>query len=340
MSDLQEPNTWQALLGQLIANPQERARLAAAIRVKPITLQRWAEKASRPREEHIRALIKNLPPITHSLFMSLLSTDFPELLGEGSLEEHVSPRLPSEFYARVMSNLALTPQPLCRQSTQELILQQMLRHLDPDRRGLLITLTACVPPPVGGKVRSLREIGELGTPPWPRNPMEKPMFFGADSLAGYVITRGHYLALNSWEEVSSFCPDRTEPQRSMAAFPIWRKTRVTGSLIISSTQEGFFIRPRLSAIESHTHLAACIFEPEESFDPKEIELRPMPSCALQRPHLASYNQRFLQKLAQVTVIEQQFSLQEVYKLVWQDLEEVLIQAFLQTGVSCQSEDMK
>jgi hypothetical protein len=270
--------------------------------------------------------------------MSLLVSDYPELLREELPEEHSWEGIPSEFYSRAMSNLALTPQPLYRQSMQQLILQQMLEHLDPDRYGLLITLAICMPPPrLECKVRSLREIGGQGTPPWPRNLPEKSMFLGAESLAGYAITHGHPHVLNSLEEMACFSSEWTKHQQSMAAFPLWRQARIAGSLIVSSVQEAFFTQPRISVIESYTHLAACIFEPEEFFDPEKIELRLMPSHTLQRPYLSGYNQRVLQKFAEINVMGQRITLQEVCKLVWQDLEEVLIQVFLQTGAASQWE---
>src|SRR5437016_5370566 len=135
---MQEPSTWQEFLGQLIAQPQERARLAAALHVRPITLQRWTQGTSKPRNENLRLLIKNLPQEAYPLFLRLLLVDFPELLREELPEERLLPGLPAEFYARALSNLALTSLSIYRQSMVELILQQMLQHLDPDQDGLSV----------------------------------------------------------------------------------------------------------------------------------------------------------------------------------------------------------
>src|SRR5215472_11350680 len=96
----QEPTTWQELLGQLITSPQERVRLATAIHVKPITLQRWITGVTRPRVENIRLLIKNVPKETYSLFMNLLVSDYPELLRDKPPEERLLQEIPAEFYAR------------------------------------------------------------------------------------------------------------------------------------------------------------------------------------------------------------------------------------------------
>ncbi len=328
----QEPTTWQEFLGQLIANPQERARLASALHVRPITLQRWTEGISKPRDENIRLLIKHLPRETYPLFMRLLLVDFPELLREEVPEERFFQGLPAEFYARALSNLALTPISIYRQSMQDLILQQMLQHLDPDQHGLSITLAVCVPPrsPERKVVRSLREIGGLATPPWPHNLSEKPMFLGIESLIGYTITRVRPCVINSRDEVTFFPVQWTEHERSTATFPILRHGRIVGGLIVSSAREYFFTPPRLSVIEDYSHLATCIFEPEEAFSSSEIALEVMPPCEQQYPYFVGYHERVSRKLIEAETAGHPITLQQARQLIWQDLEELLFQVTLQT----------
>lgn len=329
MNNLQQPATWQDFLGQLIANPYERERLAVAVRVRSITLQRWAEGVSRPREENIRALLKNLPSSAYPLFMRLLIVDFPELRQEKLPEERFAKQLPSEFYARSLSNLALTPQPIYRQSMQDLVFQQILEHLDPDRLGLSVSLAVCVPPRQDRKVQSLREIGGLATPPWSHDLTEKPMFLGSESLAGYAMRHTRSYVINDRDEMTIFPAHWTEHERSSAAFPILRQARIAGCLIVSSVQEYFFTPPRLAVIEAYSHLAANIFEPEESYRPEEIELRLMPPYVRQLPYFASYNQRVSQKFVEAGLMKKQVSLQQVRQLVWQDIEEDLLQVAVQ-----------
>lgn len=329
MSSLQECTTWQAFLGQLIANPQERARLAAAVRVRPITLQNWAAGVFRPREEHIHALLKNLPAGTYPLFLRLLITDFPELLQEELPRDGFFQGLPSEFYARALSNLAFTPLPMYRQSMQDLLFQQALQHLDPERRGFSITLAVCVPPREGCKVRSLREIGGLATPPWSYTLSEKPFFLGAESLVGYAITQARPAVINDRDEMTFFPAHWTEHEKSIAVFPILRHARIAGGLVASSVQEYFFTQPRLVVLEDYANLASCLFEPEESFAPEEIDLRLMPSYKLQMPYFAGYNRRVLQKIEEVSA-QGLHSIPQIRQLVWQDLEDVMLQVFLQT----------
>lgn len=328
----QEPATWQELLGQLIAYPQERARLAIALHLRPITLQRWVQGVSRPRIENIRLLIKNIPTDSYPLFLRLLLADFPELLREEIPEERFSQQIPAEFYARALSNLALTHVSIYRQSMQELILQQALQHLDPDQHGLSIMLSVCVPPRSGRKVRSLREIGGLGTPPWPHHLEERPRNLGLESLIGYAITHVHSYVINSRDEITFYPTQWAEYERSTAAFPILQHGRITGGLVVSSTREFFFTPSRLAVITDYAHLATCIFELEESFDPVEIDLRIMPPYERQYPYFAGYHQRVSRKSLEMQAQGQPFTLQQARQLVWQDMEDVLLQLALPTKI--------
>lgn len=325
MSNLPEAATWRELLGQLILNPKERQRLATAIRVRPITLQRWSEGNFKPRDEHLRMLIKNLPPGIYSLFMHLLLVEFPQFFQQDLPEERFSQHIPSGFYERALSNLSMTPQPMYRQSMQDLLLQQALEHLDPDRRGLSIILAACVTPRPGQKVRSLREMNGLATPPWPHDLADKGMFLGMESLAGYAISHARPAIIDGREQMTFFPVRWTEHEQSTAAFPVMLQARFVGCMIVSSTREDFFTPQRLAVIEDYSHLAACIFETEESFAPDEIDLRLMPTDALQLPYFASYHQRLLNKFAEASNNGQQIQIQEARQLVWQDLEDELLQ---------------
>lgn len=333
MNNAREPATWQQYLGRLIENPHERQRLATAIRMRPITLQRWADGISRPRDENINALLKAWPAGSYPLFMRLLITDFPHLAREDLPPDRFPQEVPAEFYARALSALAFTPQPMCRQVIMDLVLQQALEHLDPDRRGLSISLVLCVPPRGGRKVHSLREIGGLGTPPWPHNLTEKTVFFGSESLVGYAVSNLTQCVINSRDEVTVFPAQWTEHERSAAAFPLARHARVSGGMVVSSTLEHFFTKTRIAVLERYSYLVSLICETEEFFDLHDIDLRMMPSVELQAPYFAGYNQRLSQKFAEARDRRAQISLQEARQLVWQDLEEVLLRVFLQTEVT-------
>lgn len=181
-------------------------------------------------------------------------------------------------------------------------------------------------------MRSLHEVGGLANPPWPRTVMEKPALLGVESLIGYAITHAQNCVINSRDEVTFFPVQWIEYERSTAAFPIYRHGRIVGGLIVSSTLEYFFTPPHLEVIESYAHLATCIFESDKSFDLHEIDLRMMPPYTRQRPYFAGYNQRVSRKLAQANALGQPITFQDARQLVWQDLEEVLLQIDLQAEV--------
>src|SRR5712691_514054 len=248
MQEPELPDNWRAMLGDLIADARLRGNLATAIHVRPVTLQRWCEGATRPRIENIRALLKHLPSEHYPLFMRLLLAEFPELLHDELTEERFFENIPSEFYERVLSNRAFIPAAIYRQSMQDLILQQALQHLDPDQHGLSLTLVICVPPRAGSghKLRSLHEIGGLATPPWPRHLVERPAFLGAESLVGYAIAHARPCVINGRDELTTFPVQWGIHERSTAAFPIMIHARLVGGLVVSSAHEHFFTRSRQS----------------------------------------------------------------------------------------------
>lgn len=331
MRNVQEPSTWQEFLGQLIESPQEKQRIAEAVRVRPITLQRWAEGISRPRDENISMLLKVLPAGSYLLFMRLLIVDFPHLVQEVLPVERFLTQIPPEFYARSLNVLTFTPYPLCRQAIQDLILQQALEHLDPERRGLFISVVTCVPPRHGRIVRSLREIDGLGTPPWSRTPAEKTIFLGAEALVGYAVSEAVQCVVNTRDELTIFPVRWTEHERSAAAFPIMRHGKVAGAFVVASALEYFFTKAHIAVLEEYSHLASLMFEDEEFFEVQQIALETMPAYELQTPYFVGYNRRISQKFAEAHSLGAPITLREARQLVWQDLEEVFLQTFLAVG---------
>ncbi|HEX7734503.1 MAG TPA: GAF domain-containing protein [Ktedonobacteraceae bacterium] len=332
MIELQKATTWREMLGRLIAEPQEKARLAQAARVRPVTLHRWADGSNRPHLENMRLLLRNIAPEAVPLFQRLLLIDFPLLREEGWLEQEIAATVPGEFYARVLNNLSLTPQPLCRQAMLDLVLQQIVAQLDPERYGLLVSLAICVPPREGKLVRSLCEQEGLGTPPWPRDLSERLFFLGSESLVGYAVEQMHSFVINSRDEMSTLPAHWRDHERSAAAFPLLRHARIAGCLLVASTQDFFFTPARLALLEDYSYLATCIFDAEEFFDSKQIDLQMMPRYALQLPYFAGYQRRVVQKLSEVSAQGQYIVLRKARELVVQELEEVLLRVFLQNEV--------
>ena len=159
---MQEQPTWRDVLGSVIQDPQERRRIATELGINPVTLTRWVNKDASPRPQSLQRLLKALPQ-HRKVLLELVVNEFEGFATEA---EDLLHRIPSEFYNRVLRTLATIPKVLRFQSLCDLILQQALEQLDPQRIGLAIIVVRCMLPSQEGKIRSLRESVGRGTQPW------------------------------------------------------------------------------------------------------------------------------------------------------------------------------
>ncbi len=328
MKSKRESGTWQEYLGTLIANPQEKQRLEKEVRIQPVTFQRWISGKSRPREGNIRQLLQAIPEEHYTSFHQLVIQEFPALVEETHSQEQNLFTFPMEFYARVLSAHANTPPALFRQALFDLILQQAIQQFDPDRRGMSLSLVCCVPPLIGGKVRSLRQVSNIGTPPWKRDDVLKTLFLGSESLAGAAVTRYRRQVVNSKDE-APFTPIHwTEYEESAGAFPIARQARIAGCLIASSAHPFYFTDERQDLLECCASLLALAFEREDFFDPDEIALGPMPLYSEQEPFFRDFSKRVSQQFSEAQATQKRMTLYEARQKVWQDIEEEMLQKML------------
>src|SRR5437660_5166038 len=171
-----EPQNWRELLGNIISDPHEKQRVAQELGVRTITLTRWVTRESDPRPQNLRLLL-NVLPEQRELLRELIGEEFADFTAEAI--DDTSKDIPSEFYSRVFSARSATNETLHFWSICNLIIQQAIGQLDPDRLGLAITVVRCMPPLNGNKVRSLRESAGQGTPPWNGDLELQGMFLGA-----------------------------------------------------------------------------------------------------------------------------------------------------------------
>ncbi|MBX5458018.1 MAG: GAF domain-containing protein [Thermogemmatispora sp.] len=321
--------TWQELLSQLIRDIQLERRLAQEMGVQPITLRRWARGIVQPREDNLRRLLKAVPREVYPELMRLLANDFPKLL-EQSTETSapaVLPAPPVELYVRALSMYTTTPPSLYPEALYDLLLQQMLRQLDPEQRGLAVTVARCMPPPApGGKVRSLREIVGRGNPPWPRDLSQQAIFLGAESLAGAAVTHCRLVTIPSRdEEYSLFAAHWVEHEQSAVACPILWQTRVAGCLIVSSTLPHAFTQAQQSLIERYAQLLSLCFRPEAFYSHSDIELRLMPLYTEQLPYLQNFRRYVSRKVEEACAAGRSLSLYEAQEFAWREIEEQLLE---------------
>ena len=265
MRDIHEVQTWRELLGIIISDTKERQRLIDALSVTSITLTRWVSGESDPRPQNLRHLLSVLPQ-QRERFIELLKKERGlDEFANPVTEEVTSGEIPAEFYARVFVARATMTDSLRFWSTCNLILQQALGQLDPDRQGMSIWVVKCMPP--SGpyqKVRSLREIVGQGTHPWSGNLEQQAMFLGAESLAGNVVTLCRPGIIENLDEEHNLMPAaRVDFEKSAAIYPILFAGRIAGVLLISSTEYNhFLLQTRTALAQSYADLIALSFEAE------------------------------------------------------------------------------
>jgi len=326
-----QPQTWRELLATLIADPQERQRIADATRVSAITLQRWSTNKSNPRKDNLRPLLDTVAEYRQQ-FTELIVKEFPDFLKEFPEAETLM-EIPSAFYARVLSAHTSSP-PILRASTIcILILQQIVVHLDPRLSGLVALVAQCVPPASGRKVRSLRLIQGRGTPPWTGQVENRTQFFGAESQTGMALQSGRAVAFQSQEVKSRLFPaHHTNVEKSTAVLPIIQSDRVAGCLCLASNLPGFFSQARLDLAKSYADLLVLAFEHNEFFDLQDVELGIMPASHLQQERIAMFQQRVTQQMIRAVQNGQPITRPKAELRVWQELEEELLQISLDVKI--------
>ena len=324
---MQESPTWRELLGRLIADTHERQRIANELGVNPITLVRWVNNESKPRPQNLRQLLKALPE-HHTLLLELIGEEFEgfSTVAVENAGEDLRQEVPSVFYSRVLRTRATTATVLRFSSICNLVLQQAIAQLDPHRVGMAVIVARCMPPSQGNKIRSLRESIGRGTTPWKSELDQEAIFLGAESLAGYAISSGHIVVNQDLKEGLSLFPAyRGVWEESAAAAPITFEGNIAGCLLVSSTQPNYFVPSRLNLITSYADLIGLAFSVEEFYEPDRINLGIVPPQAEQKAYLSQFRQRLIETMKQAARNSQPINLIEAEQLVWQQIEEELLQ---------------
>ena len=317
---------WQALLGQFIKDTKERKRIAGMVRVQPITLSRWVNGTSQPREEHLHRLLHALPLDSARALLAILQKDFPALTLTVESIAEIPREIPAIFYDRVLNACAVTPPSLYVQTMYDLILQQAIEHLDPDHRGMAVNLLRCVTPPKGDKVHSLREVYGIGTPPWNRDLRQHTIFLGAESLCGEAVIHSRLVVVHDRQASHELIPAHwVDYEQCAAAYPLRYQARIAGCLLVSCAHAHQLTETHLAAIQRYANLLALAFSPADFFDLQDIELLPMPPYVVQVPYFEHFQQRVSQKLMQAAVTGHSITLQEAQEQVWQEIEAELLE---------------
>lgn len=324
--DMQEPPTWRDFLGSIIQDPQERQRIANESGVNPVTLTRWVNNEATPRSQNLHRLLNTLPQ-HRKVLLELLAEEFEGFTAETeeALTEDSPQEIPREFYVRVLRTRATIPKELRFSSLCDLILQQALKQLDPQRLGLAIIIARCMPPSHEGKIRTLRESLGRGTLPWGSNLEQQAILLGAESLAGHAVISGRLVVNQNLMDGQGHFPGyRGVWEESAAAAPIMLEGNVAGSLLVSSTQPNYFLPFQQTLIQDYADLIALAFGAEEFYETKCIELGLVPLQEVQYAYLSVFRQRLTETMIQAVRQQQPLTVIQVEQLVWQQFEEELL----------------
>ncbi len=318
--------TWRDLLTLILNDPHEKQRLLEELGIRPITLNRWLDGDTTPRPQNMHLLLNAFPQYRDQ-FLDLLRYEkgFEELLAV--MDDSSAKEIPSTFYIRVFNARASTIESQRFWSIGNMILQEAIAQLDPDRLGMAVIVVRCMPPPPGSsKVRSLRESIGIGTNPWPGDLEQHALFLSAESLSGYAVSLCRPVINQDIASDTSFVPTSAgEHEKSAMAYPIMFAGRVAGCLLASSTQVNYFLsQTRTTLVQRYADLLALAFEPHDFYAPEDIGLRVMPPQSIQRQHFANFRQRVARLMIEGAQKRRPVNNLEAEKLVWRELEEELL----------------
>jgi transcriptional regulator with XRE-family HTH domain len=331
--------SWRDVLKQVLSDAGERERLAKAVGVSPVTLQRWSSGESiSPRPYNLQLLLRAFPPHLQAAFAELVRQEYGALPDRESLD--VPEQIDYLFLRQYWETRATTPAVLLFWALTGNILQNALRQLAPQGVGLALTVAQAMPPAPGGLIRSLREVTGLGSPPWPTDLEHHMQFLGAESLVGYVASHCRAEYIDDLREQVTFLPlYRTEYEASAMACPILYANRIAGCLLCSSNQPGYFRPPaRRALIEDYAQLLAAAFHAEQFFAPEQLELQLMPSRKVQQAAFATFQKRVNELMKEAFQTSRLLTRQQAEQEVWQQVEEELLHSVVEPGASTSTEE--
>ncbi|HLI05576.1 MAG TPA: GAF domain-containing protein [Ktedonobacteraceae bacterium] len=313
--------TWTNILQTIINEPEERQRLATLLGITPDMLGRWASGEVAPPMSQLARLVRVVKPQMRDELLAALTVVYPDI--ERSLKGAGAERIPSSFFAEVLSARTTTAEPLSFWRLSEIILKQALDLLDPNGLGLVISVVQCMPP-VNGQIRSLRETIGKGTLPWSANLENMALFLGMESLAGYCVETGRVVSVEDLSKDRLIPAYQSEFEVSSAAHPIWLGGLIAGCLLASSTQIGYFSQQRLTLLAAFSDLIAIALSPDDFYPPHMVALHVLPLPEEQRPILATFRQRVSRVLLQSSQERRHISNSQAERKVWQEIEEELL----------------
>ncbi len=99
---------------------------------------------------------------------------------------------------------------------------------------------------------------------------------------------------------------------------------IAGSISLISVQAEYFSTERLDLIHAYAEMLVLLFEQDEFYTSKQIEMVVMPAYPTQRPILASFQQRVKQRILDATRKQELLPRLQAEMEVWQELEYTML----------------
>nr|BBH91205.1 hypothetical protein KTC_59560 [Thermosporothrix sp. COM3] len=315
---------WMKVLQGGIKSPAERRRLAQALHVAPMTLTRWANGESQPNRQHLARLAQVAGSSYRQDLLSALQAQYPDF--QNWLMEGVSSTIPSAFFARVLRERTMTTESLIFWRLSELILEQALEQLDPQKAGMAVRLILCMPPREDGNVWSLRQCLGRGVHPWKTNLEHEVLFLGYESLSGYAIHSGQLRYDNDLHVSNRLFPAiRDKYEFSAAAYPLRFEGNIAGCLLASSHVAQHFNETRLALLATFGDLLSLALTRREDFyPPSRIALKVMPEPARQEGPISTFRQRVTRIYQRAAAQHQAITAEEAEMEAWKEIEYELL----------------
>lgn len=286
---------WRDYLDRLVREMKasEKQSFLETLGVTRSTLQRWRNGANVPNAEHMACLLGGLAPQVREQFGELLKED-PHMRLRLSPEAALAKKMgiSDTFTAEVFR--------LQRDASDRfwLLCSAILRHAlgqleDYPRQpvGMEIVVARCMPPQRDGKIRSLRMVVGMGTPPWRQDLHSQDTFLGSESVAGWAILRRRGEMVPDTAEKTLASLYMRECERSCAAFPILFGNRIAGAICVVCTQPHYFTSEHLELIEQYADLMRLAFYDTDFYPASSIDLQQMPPRIIQLAKLETFRQR-------------------------------------------------
>lgn len=320
---MEESRTWCDLLKRIIDDSQEKHRIAEALGVHPIILERWAHGDAIPRPRDLQRLLEVVPRY-RAKFLPLIDQAFDGFSYTPPADASQK-NIPVTLYNDVLHLLCTVPEERRLWSICTAVLHDACKRLDPDRLGFQLSVVQCIAPAYGNTVRCLRERLALGTSPWSEQVEQGERLFGAESLAGYVTTASRQQTIENASKEQSLSNYLPEHAKSAVASSIIYVGRVAGCLLAVSTRPDYFCQTALlDLIQNYAQLLTLAFRPEDFYELERIELQLVPSFQVQQSYISSLQQRILVLLKKAVLDQRPISYDVAEQhAMWQIAEELL-----------------